>query len=194
MTRPPLVLGRNHLCAPRGFCQCGCGQQTTIAPVSNRSKGWTRGEPLLYVRGHVGRVNPRRRVPSPADYIVEDRGFTSPCWMWQGVIAGGTGYGQVGDGGKTIGAHRWYYQHFVGPIADGLVIDHLCRNRACVNPDHLEPVTTAENSRRGSRAKLTHELVEYIRASSAPNGQIAQELGIHNSVVSRVRSGEAWAT
>jgi len=46
-------------------------------------------------------------------------------------------------------AHRWSYEYFVGPIPDGLVIDHLCRNRSCVNPDHLEPVTQQTNIRRG---------------------------------------------
>ena len=48
-------------------------------------------------------------------------------------------------------AHRWSYEHFVGHIPDGLTIDHLCRNRRCVRPDHLEPVTSGENTRRAMR-------------------------------------------
>lgn len=62
------------------------------------------------------------------------------------------GYGRFsisGSAGRSVGSHRISYRMFVGPIPDGLTIDHLCRNRACVRPDHLEPVTNQENLRRG---------------------------------------------
>lgn len=74
---------------------------------------------------------------------------TDTCWMWT-ASQNPHGYGQFGlPGDKKIGAHRLAYQLLVGPIPDGLVLDHLCRVRACVNPAHLEPVTNAENLRRG---------------------------------------------
>ena len=76
------------------------------------------------------------------------------CWIWQ-LYKHQLGYGQVqwridGPPSKTYLAHRASYLLFVGPIPPGLEIDHLCRVRSCVNPDHLETVTHAENIRRAA--------------------------------------------
>src|SRR5688500_6362748 len=76
-------------------------------------------------------------------YRVDDTG----CWVWTGNQATG-GYSQIHVNGKSTGAHRVSYEHFVGPIPDGMQIDHLCRNRLCINPAHLEPVTPLENQLR----------------------------------------------
>ena len=72
------------------------------------------------------------------------------CWLWRRAITNNTGYGQLSIRGRVYKAHRVAYEAFVGPIPDGLHIDHLCRVRACVNPWHLEPVTPLENTRRGA--------------------------------------------
>lgn len=71
----------------------------------------------------------------------------SGCWLWT-AAAFVSGYGAVRFDGRTSYAHRVVYEHERGPIPAGLEIDHKCRNRLCVNPDHLEPVTKAENARR----------------------------------------------
>lgn len=67
----------------------------------------------------------------------------SGCWNYTGTI-GTRGYGQI----KKTTAHRWYYEQLVGPVDSSLEVDHLCRNKTCVNPDHLEPVTPDENKAR----------------------------------------------
>jgi hypothetical protein len=84
----------------------------------------------------------------------------SGCWIWLGAV-NQFGYGRAYANGKTTSAHRVVYEALVGPIPDGLIIDHLCRTRCCVNPSHLEPVTQRSNVLRGVgwaaiNSKLTH--------------------------------------
>lgn len=77
-----------------------------------------------------------------------DRRGPDDCWEWQGYRLS-SGYGQIRIAGTKWLAHRLAYVVNVGPIPEGLTIDHLCRNRACVNPVHLEVVTRGENVLRG---------------------------------------------
>lgn len=81
------------------------------------------------------------------------------CWLWKGAVDKTTGYAKFHDG-RTVNAHRWAYLTFVGPIADGLDIDHLCRVRHCVRPDHLEAVTRRENLMRGATLTRAHAALE----------------------------------
>jgi hypothetical protein len=69
------------------------------------------------------------------------------CWNWDGAVTS-SGYGAVAHNGRTHSTHKLAYELLVGPVPDGLQIDHLCRNKLCCNPAHLEPVTGQENIRR----------------------------------------------
>lgn len=82
------------------------------------------------------------------------------CWRWTGS-APNPGYGRFYVDGRKVYAHRFAYEFLIGPIPDGTEIDHLCRNRRCVNPAHLEAVSHAVNIRRSTsplaaKARQTH--------------------------------------
>lgn len=88
-----------------------------------------------------------RRDPRARWWAFTERGPN--CWRWLG-IPNASGYGCLRVGGRTTLAHRFGFEMLVGPIPAGLELDHLCRNRWCVNPAHLEPVTGRENWARGT--------------------------------------------
>ena len=79
---------------------------------------------------------------------------TGDCWEWTGY-RDRDGYGTVSYRDTKWLVHRIVWEALVGPIPDGLEVDHLCRNRSCCNPDHLEPVSCKENIRRGVTGKAT---------------------------------------
>lgn len=103
--------------------------------------------------------DPEKRFWSMVDKTVDG------CWLWTGGISANTGYANFWFGGRTVSAHRWAYERFVGPIPRGLHLDHVrdrgCGHRHCVNPAHLEAVTQRENNLRADglaadNARKTH--------------------------------------
>lgn len=92
----------------------------------------------------------------------------SGCWLWTSATSHGYGVFQIR--GETYRAHRVSYELYRGRIPEDLHIDHLCRNRCCINPNHLEPVTNAENTRRGVAAEVSK--ARYAAQTHCKNGHL----------------------
>jgi hypothetical protein len=121
----------------------GCGQSVV-------ARGWCNAHYLRW-RTH-GDPRADQPVQTTRDDATRWLSHSQPddagCWIWQRALDR-SGYGGFRAGDRIYRAHRYGYELMVGPIPEGLQIDHLCRVRACVNPAHLEPVTSRENSLRG---------------------------------------------
>lgn len=156
------------------FCKCGCGTSTKTGQ--------------RFVRGHN-----RRGTQRIKRYAVDS---STGCWVWL-LSKTSVGYGQVTIPGTrtNVLAHRFIYEQHRGKIPAGMHLDHLCRNRTCVNPDHLEIVTNAENVRRGHATKLTKEMVISIRSllsSGVPGVEIATRFNVTSNTIYAIASGRSW--
>lgn len=158
-------------------CGCGCGQLCRN----------------LFVSGHNKSRLGYRKTPGP-DHIEEDRGYKTPCWIWQHAKSK-AGYGMKSVNNKRFFVHKLNYESHIGAVPEGKELDHLCRVRQCVNPHHLEPVSHIENMQRGARSKLTTEKVQEAIARCAAGEtrkSVADSLGVDSSVISEVVRGIGW--
>jgi hypothetical protein len=171
-----------------GYCWCGCGNKTSVSSRTHRRYGWAEGEPMRYIQHHQWRnSNPQ--------YVEEDRGYATPCWIWQ-WSKNDLGYGWAKVGSTSVPAHRLYYEREYGLVPSDLVMDHLCRVPSCVNPDHVEPVTQLENVRRGAAPKLTLDKAREIRrlysTGRFTHRSIAPIFGVGKTTIGDIISGRLW--
>ena len=156
------------------------------------------------------RLPARFWVKVRAGSIPAHRPDLGPCWVWTGS-RNRNGYGQFWHG-RHMGAHRFAYEALVGSMPDGLQSDHLCRNRSCIRPDHLEPVTGSVNLKRSplvgrypserrsgeanGRAKLTKEQVREIRRlrGAITQDQLAASFGVGQAAISNIQRRHTWQT
>lgn len=152
---------------PRNLDPClieGCG-------LPNKSRGWCVNHYARWTRtGNPLGFSVTQRTVEERFYDSVDK--TESCWNWlrQGSPSG---YGTFWSGptGSTWLAHRWSYTNFVAPIPQGFHIDHLCSNRLCVNPSHLEAVTPQENQLRAVSVRVQKS------GGRCPNGHLLSEVG-----------------
>jgi hypothetical protein len=143
---------------PCRYCKAGPNEPC------RRASGWMLTQPHR-VRSNNPTQRWRDLTPTPVDaeseratkvlpkYVWEKVEFTSHCWTWLGA-ANNKGYGSVWHGGRSLSTHKLSYELLVGPVPDGLQLDHLCLNKLCLKPAHLEPVTPKQNVNRHHIAKF----------------------------------------
>lgn len=187
---------------PYGYCHCGCGQKTNLAPSTNSSRGWIKGQPVRLVNGHSVHKTLKERFWG----MVDPSSAPDSCWEWKGYVAK-NGYGHM----TPHLAHRVSWEVHNGPIPDGLQVCHKCDNRKCVNPAHLFLGTQSENlhdmvgkGRRhypgflgetNHRSILTEDAVRSIR-EKFQNGtrqiDIAREFNVDRTVVWSIVHRKSW--
>lgn len=132
------------------------------------------------------------------NYLLEDRGYHTPCWIWQ---RGKSGVGRpmaYVTGRNMLLAYRLTYELFVGPVPENTTLDHLCCEPTCINPNHLEAVTDRENRRRAGQVKLTDEQVREIRRLLAETDLYQREIGdlfgVCDATISLINTRTNWAS
>jgi hypothetical protein len=128
-------------------------------------------------------------------YSLEDRGYGTPCWVWQGTNAGSN----RSVVSRNLTAHRAFYEDRFGPVPRGLCVYHLCPTPGCVNPEHLRAGTRSEAGRRSHARRRLVRLraldaarIRELLAEGVPQKEIARRFSVSQSTVSHIKTGKTW--
>lgn len=186
---------------PYGYCHCLCGDKTPLALETKTKIGWVRGEPIRYIYGHQHRVKgvlkrdlrPAKLEKGPR-WIAMGCGYETPCHVWQWATTP-AGYGIVVHEGRNQVAHRVAYILKNGPIPDEMKVHHKCENPPCINTDHLQHMSNADNIRLSTLTNMTEEIVFKmfaLRKSGMKWKAIAVEVGITYESARAIGCGKRW--
>lgn len=179
------------------LCACGCGQSTRLAPYTRPSKGWVKGEPIRFIRGHQGHREP------DAVRFWRNVNKTPGCWLWMGSVRANW-YGAFSVRHRSFSAHRWSWSEAHGPIPPGMCVLHRCDTPRCVRPDHLFLGTIADNNHdmiakgryvpRKKGTWLAADKVLAIRdglAAGLSTRAVAKRVGVGKTLVWKLAAAEA---
>lgn len=158
-----------------GLCECGCGESVTEYEFPSQQK--------RFISGHNAKVG------RPPEYKIVVAGLTAPCWIWQRALTN-YGYGVVRRRGKQLHAHRVIYEREIGPIPSGWSLHHVCGNRRCVNPAHLQIVSRRRHARieaqlRAPLDELDRQKIRRLRGELT-QAQLARAFEVSQSTISKV--------
>lgn len=201
--RTPITRQESNELNPSGLCQCGCGEPAPLATENRTSRGYVRGKPIQYIKGHRNGPTPRPVSDRFWPHVEKSEG----CWMWT-ASTWSFGHGRMSaGGGRDTGAHRVSWEIHYGPIPDGLQVLHRCDNPSCVRPDHLflgthtdnmhDMITKGRNMHgdQHTKAKLTSADVTRIRLlvrRGAVQRRVARLFDVSPSTICEVVSGKRW--